>query len=215
MTSSNGNTFRVTGPLWEESTGHRWIPLTKASNAEFWCFLWSALEQTVEQPIKTPVIWDANPTQISLGETARWLQLQPSSAWPRRRKRSKMFFISRLSPCFAGVIWFPYDVILAKEKCGLDDGCTNLIFSTDDGCTRWWRWLHYFGRVIFDTHTADPLQANMLIGCMIVVKCDTCKISGAYAHLDCLTRTVGDIGNKHSMLVTRSYKERIFILFPP
>ena len=30
MTSSNGNSFRVTGPLWGESTGHRWIPLTKA-----------------------------------------------------------------------------------------------------------------------------------------------------------------------------------------
>ena len=41
MTSSNGNIFRVTGPLWGESTGHRWIPLTKASHAEFWCFLWS------------------------------------------------------------------------------------------------------------------------------------------------------------------------------
>ena len=26
-----------------------------------------------------------------LGGTARWLQLQPSSAWPQRRKRSKMF----------------------------------------------------------------------------------------------------------------------------
>ena len=28
VTSSNGNGFRVTGPLWGESTGHRWIPLT-------------------------------------------------------------------------------------------------------------------------------------------------------------------------------------------
>ena len=55
----------------------------------------------------------------------------------------------------------------------------------------------------------------MLIGCMIVVKCDTCKISGAYAHLDCITSTVGDIGNRHSMQVTHSYKERIFHLFPP
>ena len=42
MTSSNGNSFRVTGPLWGEFTGHRWIPLTKASHAELWCFLWSA-----------------------------------------------------------------------------------------------------------------------------------------------------------------------------
>ena len=44
MTSWNGNIFRVTGHLCEEFTGHRWIPLTKASGAELWCFLWSVLE---------------------------------------------------------------------------------------------------------------------------------------------------------------------------
>ena len=38
MTSSNENIFHVTGPLWRESTGHRWIPLTKGSDAELWCF---------------------------------------------------------------------------------------------------------------------------------------------------------------------------------
>ena len=59
MTSSNGHIFCVTGPLWGESTGHRWIPLTKANDAELWCCLWSAPEQTVEQTIETPVIWDA------------------------------------------------------------------------------------------------------------------------------------------------------------
>ena len=53
MTSSTGNIFCVTGTLNKEFTGHRWIPLTKASDAELWCFLWSALEQT------TPVVWDA------------------------------------------------------------------------------------------------------------------------------------------------------------
>ena len=58
MTSSNGNIFRVTGPLCEEFTGHRWIPLTKASDAELWCFLWSAPEQTVELTNEAPVIWD-------------------------------------------------------------------------------------------------------------------------------------------------------------
>ena len=42
MVSSNGNIFRVTGPLWGEFTGHRWIPLTKASDANHWYFLWSA-----------------------------------------------------------------------------------------------------------------------------------------------------------------------------
>ena len=36
MMSSNGN-----GPLCGEFTGHQWIHRTKASDAEFWCFLWS------------------------------------------------------------------------------------------------------------------------------------------------------------------------------
>ena len=44
MTSLNGNIFHITGPLCGEFTGHRWIPLTKASDAELWCFLWSASE---------------------------------------------------------------------------------------------------------------------------------------------------------------------------
>ena len=39
MEISNGNIFRVTGPLRGEFTGHRWIPLTKASDAEYSCFL--------------------------------------------------------------------------------------------------------------------------------------------------------------------------------
>ena len=44
MTSSNGNIFRVTGYLCGKFTGPRWIPLTKASDAELWGFLWSAPE---------------------------------------------------------------------------------------------------------------------------------------------------------------------------
>ena len=32
----------------ENSTGHRWIPRTKASDMGFWYFLWSAAESTVE-----------------------------------------------------------------------------------------------------------------------------------------------------------------------
>ena len=44
MTSSNGNIFRVTGLLCGEFTGHRWIPFTKASGAELWCFLSSVAE---------------------------------------------------------------------------------------------------------------------------------------------------------------------------
>ena len=37
MTSPNGNIFRVTGHLYGEFTGPRWLPPTKASDAELWC----------------------------------------------------------------------------------------------------------------------------------------------------------------------------------
>ena len=59
MTSSNGNIFRIAGPLWGESTGDWWILLTKANDEKLWCFLWSAPEQTVGQTIETPMIWGA------------------------------------------------------------------------------------------------------------------------------------------------------------
>ena len=45
ITSSNGNIFRVDGPLPAESTGHRWIPLTKTSDVELWCFLYLHLNK--------------------------------------------------------------------------------------------------------------------------------------------------------------------------
>ena len=44
MTSSNGSIFRVTGHLCGEFTGPRWIPHTKASDAELWYLLWSEPE---------------------------------------------------------------------------------------------------------------------------------------------------------------------------
>ena len=44
MTSSNGSIFCVTGHLCGEFTSPRWIPHTKASDVELWCFLWSASE---------------------------------------------------------------------------------------------------------------------------------------------------------------------------
>ena len=42
-------------PLWGDFTGHRWFPLTKASDAELWCFLWSAPEPTCQKgdPVST------------------------------------------------------------------------------------------------------------------------------------------------------------------
>ena len=41
-----------------EFTGHRWIPHTKASDAELWCFIWSTPELPVAQTIVRLVISD-------------------------------------------------------------------------------------------------------------------------------------------------------------
>ena len=57
MTSPNGNIFRVTGPLCGEFTGHRWIPLTKASDAGLWWFFYLRLNKRKESWgwwLKTP-----------------------------------------------------------------------------------------------------------------------------------------------------------------
>ena len=52
MTSSHGNIFHVTGPLCGEFTGHRWIPLTKASNMELWCFFDLCLNKRLSKQLR-------------------------------------------------------------------------------------------------------------------------------------------------------------------
>ena len=55
MTSSNGNIFRVAGHL----CGHRWIPLKKASDAEFDVFFDLRLNKRLSKTIVKLVIWDS------------------------------------------------------------------------------------------------------------------------------------------------------------
>ena len=49
VTSSNGNSFRVTGPLCGEITGHRWISLTTASDAELCVFFHLCLNKRLSK----------------------------------------------------------------------------------------------------------------------------------------------------------------------
>ena len=46
----NGNIVRVTGHLCGEFTGHRWIPRTKSSDAELWCFSDLPLNKRLSKP---------------------------------------------------------------------------------------------------------------------------------------------------------------------
>ena len=57
ITSSNGNIFRVPGPLWGESTGDWLIPLTKANDIFFDLCL-NRPNRLVGQTIETLVILD-------------------------------------------------------------------------------------------------------------------------------------------------------------
>ena len=57
MTSSYRNILPVTGPLWGESTGG--FPAQRLVTQNFVVFLWFAPEQTVEQSVELPVLWDA------------------------------------------------------------------------------------------------------------------------------------------------------------
>ena len=78
MTSSNGSIVHVTGLV----RGIHPSPVDSphnASDAELWWFLWSAPEQTIEQTIERPVIWNG----IALiTATLRWqlLNLSPLNA---------------------------------------------------------------------------------------------------------------------------------------
>ena len=64
MTSSNENIFRVTGPSWRESTGYRWIPFTKAHDAELCYFFDLCLNKRLS---KQSIRW--------------WFETQSRSLW--------------------------------------------------------------------------------------------------------------------------------------
>ena len=67
MASSNGSILRVTGPL--------------SNNAEFWCFLISAPEQTTEQTFEILVIWDAMTfINVTVMLTFKWPRRGPKHA---------------------------------------------------------------------------------------------------------------------------------------
>ena len=62
MTSSKGSLYRITGLLYGDFTGDRWIPRTKASDPELWCFfdLWlnkCLSKQSWGWRIETPPCW--------------------------------------------------------------------------------------------------------------------------------------------------------------
>ena len=68
-----GNIFRVAGLLWGESTGHQWIPFTKACDTEL--TLTSICAWTNGWKKSTPVIWDV----VALNITSVWWWISNTS----------------------------------------------------------------------------------------------------------------------------------------
>ena len=82
MTSSNGNIFRVTGPLCGEFTGHRWIPLTKASDSEVLMFFFDL--RLNKRLIKQSRRW--------------WFQVPSRSLWRHCNGTENYDFVSTYNP---------------------------------------------------------------------------------------------------------------------
>ena len=76
----------------------RWIPHTKASDAELWCFLWSAPEKTVEYTIERLVIWDSIAPIMT---SSQWLQqMLQNQQWFHRTNTQHR--VENISPASGG-----------------------------------------------------------------------------------------------------------------
>ena len=82
MTSSNGN-FPRYWPFAGGTTGHRWIPLTKANDAELWCFFDLCLKkrlikQSRRRWFETPsrLLWRHCNMQSCVQYRLHWILLQ-------------------------------------------------------------------------------------------------------------------------------------------
>ena len=86
MTSSNENIFRVTGHLCGEFIANLWIPLTKASDTELWCFLWINDNRWFPKPRPVTRIFDVFydltlNKRLSKQSWGCWFETQSCSLW--------------------------------------------------------------------------------------------------------------------------------------
>ena len=159
MTPSNWNIFRVTDPLCGEFTGHRWIPRTKASDAELWCFFHLRIDKRLSKCSRG--WWFETPSR----SLWRHYNTKPYSEWLQRYHKSK-----------SSEIWwyfFTTYVQLIGENKGRRKACKYDCF-------------HYLlyvkNMAIVDTHTYIVLLANFDIA-LIAPNHLYITVRWLYAHL--------------------------------
>ena len=95
MTSSNESIFRVAGYLCGDFTGHRWIPCTKASDAELWRF------------------FDLRPNErLSILSWGWWFETPSRQLWDHCDAQWGLWVL--------GACWF--DGLKSKFMCRADNG---------------------------------------------------------------------------------------------
>ena len=108
MMSSNGNIFRFIGPLWGESTGPRWVPLTKESDAELSCFFYLSLNK-----------------RLSKRSTRRWFETPSRSLWRHCNVETTLLTITE---CWnEGIsLYLPSSPNEFSQGCKLSNGVSTL-----------------------------------------------------------------------------------------
>ena len=128
MKSSNRDIFRVTDHLCGEFTGRRWIPRTKASDAEHWCFFYLRLNERLSKQrwgwwFETPSrpLWHHRNVEqflMSLGEV-----LMIALTYPHAIKFWQAFLC-----CYGGsFLWIYFRQTVCNDTCILSSHGTLLV----------------------------------------------------------------------------------------
>ena len=114
MTSSNGNIFRVTGPLCGEFTGHRWIPLTRPVTRSFDVFFDLRLNERLSKQswgwwFETP----SRPLWRHRNASVRWV----SMGYPILQRRPFRFSVGNLFELYCRVCAMWNEIHLLRGWC--------------------------------------------------------------------------------------------------
>ena len=126
MASSNRNIFRVTVPLWGQSTGHRWIPLTKTVMWNFDVFFDLRLNK-----------------QLSKHSGGRWFETPSRALWPHCNDGLYQIFVivtSLVILCNSKACFLTHSRIVTSwnlypiSHWYLDDGAVKLNMKSPNTC---------------------------------------------------------------------------------
>ena len=153
MTSSNGNIFRVIGHLCGEFTGPRWIPRTKASDAELWCFFDLRLNKRLSKQLWglcSPVFHDRN-LELSQPDTNLGIRISMMTS-----SNGNIFRVTgHLCGEFAGPRWIPRTKASDAELCCFFDLRLNKRLSKQS----WGWWFETRSRPLW-RHRNDKNEGN-------------------------------------------------------